>query len=150
MANSELTQSILRRLMNSPLEETWSRQELWHARQPRAQYVACDSAREHVVTLKLNERRGNVYENKGRWYGVCGRWGKKNMGWGPRTEGQRPAPRWRAPASVAQFVTRVKTAQELKERTVFLMERFGNVYENKGPLWKTCGGSRNVYENTGT
>ena len=29
-------------------------------------------------------------------------------------------------------------------------ERRGNVYENKGPLWKTWGRSWNVYENKGT
>jgi hypothetical protein len=29
-------------------------------------------------------------------------------------------------------------------------ERRGNVYENKGPLWKTWGQSWNVIENKGT
>jgi hypothetical protein len=86
-------------------------------------------------------------KTKGRWYGVCGRWGKKNRGWGLETAGQWSARRQRAPASVAQFVTRVKTAQELKERIPFLRELYGNVYENKGALLKTCGLSRNVYEN---
>jgi hypothetical protein len=32
----------------------------------------------------------------------------------------------------------------------FLNEQSWNVGENKGPLWKTFGGSWNVYENTGT
>jgi len=42
-----------------------------------------------------------------------------------------------------------KMAQEPKER-IFLIEQCGNVYENKGPPWKTRGRSGNVYENTGT
>jgi hypothetical protein len=38
-----------------------------------------------------------------------------------------------------------ETVENLK-----MNERYGNVYENKGPLWKTWGLSRNVYENKGT
>jgi len=34
--------------------------------------------------------------------------------------------------------------------TLKMNEQCGNVYENKGPLWKTRAGSWNVYENTGT
>ena len=37
-----------------------------------------------------------------------------------------------------------------KENSSKLKERSGNVYENKGPLWKTCPESRNVIENKGT
>jgi hypothetical protein len=36
------------------------------------------------------------------------------------------------------------------EKESFLHERTGNVYENKGPLWKTRERSRNVHENTDT
>ena len=32
---------------------------------------------------------------------------------------------------------------------IFLNERSGNVYENKGPLWKTPDRSGNVFENKG-
>jgi len=70
----------------------------------------------------------------GMWYVVGG---ERKTGAGDR--GQRPAHRQRAPASVAQFVTRVKTAQELEERILFLRERCGNVYENKG-RWYVVGG----------
>ena len=37
-------------------------------------------------------------------------------------------------------------AAEAKKNSSKLNERSGNVYENKGPLWKTRGRSRNVYE----
>jgi hypothetical protein len=37
-----------------------------------------------------------------------------------------------------------------KKNSSKLTERSGNVYENKGPLWKTWGRSGNVYEKTGT
>jgi len=37
-----------------------------------------------------------------------------------------------------------------KERILFLRERRGYVYENKGPLWKKWAGSGNVYENKGS
>jgi hypothetical protein len=33
--------------------------------------------------------------------------------------------------------------------TLKLTELRGNIIENKGPLWKTWGGSGNVYENKG-
>ena len=36
------------------------------------------------------------------------------------------------------------------EEPFFLTERYANVIENKGTLWKTFGRSWNVYENTGT
>jgi hypothetical protein len=35
------------------------------------------------------------------------------------------------------------------EKNSFLIEQYGNVIENKAPPWKTCGGSGNLYENTG-
>jgi hypothetical protein len=37
-----------------------------------------------------------------------------------------------------------------KENSSKLNERRGNVYENKGALWKIRGRNWNVYENTGT
>jgi hypothetical protein len=37
-----------------------------------------------------------------------------------------------------------------EKRILFLQERRGNVYENKGPLWKRWGKSGNVYENKGS
>jgi hypothetical protein len=37
-----------------------------------------------------------------------------------------------------------------KRDSLKLTDRFGNVYENKGPLWKNRGRSRNLHENTGT
>jgi hypothetical protein len=40
-------------------------------------------------------------------------------------------------------------AGEAKKNSLKLNERRGNVYENKGPLWKTRRLSRNVYENKG-
>jgi hypothetical protein len=41
-------------------------------------------------------------------------------------------------------------AQKARENSLKLKERTGNVYENKGPLWKTRGRSGNVIENKGT
>ena len=73
--------------------------------------------------------------------------GKEKQGLG--IGGQGPSQRRRVPASVAQFVTRVKTVQELRERTFFFTERCRNLYENKGVPWKTLEGSGNVYENKG-
>jgi hypothetical protein len=39
---------------------------------------------------------------------------------------------------------------EAKKNSLKLNGRRGNVYENKGPPWKTRGRSWNVYENKGT
>ncbi len=39
---------------------------------------------------------------------------------------------------------------DLKVGATKLTERPGNVYENKGQLWKTYKQSGNVYENTAT
>jgi hypothetical protein len=36
-----------------------------------------------------------------------------------------------------------------EEEFFFLIEQYGDVIENKGPLWKTLGLSGNVYENKG-
>jgi len=41
-------------------------------------------------------------------------------------------------------------AGEAKRNSSKLTVQRGNLYENKGPLWKTWPRSRNVYENTGT
>jgi hypothetical protein len=41
-------------------------------------------------------------------------------------------------------------AGEAKENSSKLTERRGNLYENKGPVWKTWERSWNVYENTDT
>jgi hypothetical protein len=41
-------------------------------------------------------------------------------------------------------------AGEAKKNSSKLNGRSGNVYENKGSLWKTRGLSRNVYENKGS
>jgi hypothetical protein len=40
--------------------------------------------------------------------------------------------------------------QKARENSLKLEERSGNVYDNKGPLWKTRGRSWNVVENKGT
>ena len=37
-----------------------------------------------------------------------------------------------------------------KKNSSKLNDRRGNVYENKGPLWKTQGQSANVFENKGS
>jgi hypothetical protein len=39
---------------------------------------------------------------------------------------------------------------EPKKNSSKMNELSGDVYENKGPLWKTSGLSRNVYENKGS
>jgi hypothetical protein len=41
-------------------------------------------------------------------------------------------------------------AGEAKKNSLKLTVQRGNLYENKGPLWKAWRRSRNVYENTGT
>ena len=76
--------------------------------------------------------------------------GNEKQGQGIGVGGRRPASRRRLPASFAQFVARVKMAQELKERILFLKEPCGNVIENKGWLLKTLDESGNVIENKGT
>jgi hypothetical protein len=55
-----------------------------------------------------------------------------------------PNGRVEVPTALAQFVPR-----PLKKSS-FFDERRGNVYENKGPLWKTEGRSWNVPEKKGT
>jgi len=40
--------------------------------------------------------------------------------------------------------------RKVQTSLLFLHVRCGNVYENKGPLWKRWGGSGNVYENKGS
>jgi hypothetical protein len=44
-----------------------------------------------------------------------------------------------APASLAQFVLRLKKAYQPSERVLFLKERSGNVIENKGRPWNALG-----------
>jgi hypothetical protein len=53
---------------------------------------------------------------------------------------------WRAYSDNYQF-TKAGCNQK---RILFLTDRCRDVIENKGPLWKTRGRSRNVHENTGT
>jgi hypothetical protein len=43
-----------------------------------------------------------------------------------------------------------KRVETRRKMTLKSNERSGNVYENKGPLWKTRQRSGNVYENKGT
>jgi hypothetical protein len=58
----------------------------------------------------------------------------------------RKARKWACPVTDKKSVCR----GEAKKNSSKLTEQCGNVYENKGPLWKTPGLSGNVYENTGS
>jgi hypothetical protein len=51
--------------------------------------------------------------------------------------GRRPARWWRVPASLSQFLLQPQKACQPSKGILFLHERRGNVYENKGPLWKS-------------
>ena len=78
--------------------------------------------------------------------------------WRPETiyPGRRLGPRQRSrrvrPADLKNGGPRYPTFHTgyQFEKNSFLNEQSWNLIENKGPLWKTFGQSRNVYENTGT
>jgi hypothetical protein len=73
--------------------------------------------------------------------------GKKNRGWGLVHEGLPVA--GAVPASLAQFVLRLKKALPTLKRILSLREQCGDVFENKGRLLKTRRQSGNIYENKG-
>jgi hypothetical protein len=74
--------------------------------------------------------------------------------WGERRSPLQNAERLRGAPRGLQLLTRwTKSALSgvgTKANSSKLNERTGNVYENKGPAWKTRGQSVYVFENAGT
>jgi hypothetical protein len=93
----------------------------------------------------MTERSGNVYENKGGWY-VVGRERKTGAGDGA-DEGLPAAGAWQDHAVNLSCGSR-KPAK-LEKEFLFLTERTGNVYENKGSAFHERERRGNVYENKG-
>jgi hypothetical protein len=88
---------------------------------------------------KLNERTGNVYENKGMLPIARLRRGRYAQ------NGRLPPDGLAAP-----WTRSLSLEREQEESSSKLNERTGNVYENKGALWRSLERSGNVYENKGT
>jgi hypothetical protein len=73
-------------------------------------------------------------------------------------ENRKPKSESRKPLRVSIFAFRFSAlphwgaamVEESKKNSSKLNEQCGNLYENKGSLWKTLGQSWNVYENKGT
>jgi len=142
------------------------------------QDVVWDRQRTSFVTLKLNARRGNAYENKGPLWKTRGRSGdvienKGTCGFNPRML-LRANELNNSPESVRSFFgaayrvvhvreTRVGRTfgrhnrprqdvaldrQRTRLVTLELKARCGNLYENKGSLFRRRMRSGNVIENT--
>jgi len=89
----------------------------------------------------------------GMWEVVCGRWyvgggEMKNRGKGLGDEGLPAAGACQNHSLNLSCDSRKPTS--LGKEFFFLTERRGNVYENKGPLWKKLERSGNVVENKST
>jgi hypothetical protein len=102
--------------------------EYYAARLPTG-YWAPETAPENVSRGTKSPQRGSLHSESGRSLG-CGCYFS--------TLDFRPAVQSRLPAT-----GRLLDFEKLNEQS-------GNVYENKGPLWKTRRSSWNVYENKGT
>jgi hypothetical protein len=82
--------------------------------------------------MTLATRCGNAMARPNPLPGVC--------------QAGRKARRWACRATDKKSVV----AEQAKKNSSKLPKRCWNIYENKGPLWKTPQGSWNVYENKDT
>jgi hypothetical protein len=77
---------------------------------------------------------------------------RRLAGYGPSLPTPENVPKGTESPQMGSPATDKKSAVtgEAKENSPKLTDRRGNLYENKGPPWKSWPRSWNVYENTGT
>jgi hypothetical protein len=117
------------------------------------QSVVWDSQRTNVVTLKMTERSGNVYEKKGLGARDSGLGAEEQVS-GVRCQVRGLGHRGKNAARACQhhphdLACGSRRPTNLEKELLLLTERSGNVFENKGSDFETWERSGNVVENKG-